>query len=124
MEQGARPEAGYAFTVAPLGVKDKVIVGVAGAEFGVRGFLAAFDGYEPDWDVLRAFGQPVYFVLGGRSNPDLYALMAERLAQVFSDFTLDVSASREQEIVGVAVVTMFLKPTFSIDYIKVIMNLA
>ena len=36
----------------------------------------------------------------------------------------DVSATREQEITGVAVVTMFLKPTFSIDYVKVIMNLA
>jgi alcohol dehydrogenase (cytochrome c) len=41
--KGARPEAGYAFTVAPLVVKNSIIVGVAGAEFGVRGFLAAFD---------------------------------------------------------------------------------
>ena len=40
---GARPEAGYAFTVAPLIVKNLVIIGAAGAEFGVRGFLAAFD---------------------------------------------------------------------------------
>jgi alcohol dehydrogenase (cytochrome c) len=40
---GARPEAGYSFTVAPLIVKDKVIIGAAGAEYGVRGFLAAFD---------------------------------------------------------------------------------
>jgi alcohol dehydrogenase (cytochrome c) len=40
---GARPEAGYGFTLAPLVVKDKVIVGSAGGEFGVRGFLAAID---------------------------------------------------------------------------------
>ena len=40
---GARPEAGYAFTLAPLVVKDKVIVGSAGGEYGIRGFLAAFD---------------------------------------------------------------------------------
>jgi hypothetical protein len=46
------------------------------------------------------------------------------LNEALTDFTLDVSATREQEIVGVAVVTIFLKPTFSIDYIKVIMNLA
>jgi alcohol dehydrogenase (cytochrome c) len=39
----ANPNAGYALTLAPLVVKDKVIVGVAGAEFGIRGFLAAFD---------------------------------------------------------------------------------
>jgi alcohol dehydrogenase (cytochrome c) len=35
--------AGYALTVAPLVVKDNVIVGVAGGEFGIRGFIAAFD---------------------------------------------------------------------------------
>ena len=28
---------------APLVVKDKVIVGAAGGEFGIRGFLAAYD---------------------------------------------------------------------------------
>jgi alcohol dehydrogenase (cytochrome c) len=38
-----RPEAGYALTVAPLVVKDKVIVGTAGGEYGIRGFLAAYD---------------------------------------------------------------------------------
>ena len=39
----AKPEAGYALTVAPLVVKDKVIVGTAGGEYGIRGFLAAYD---------------------------------------------------------------------------------
>jgi alcohol dehydrogenase (cytochrome c) len=39
----AEPAAGYAMTMAPLVVKDKVIVGVAGGEFGVRGFIAAFE---------------------------------------------------------------------------------
>jgi alcohol dehydrogenase (cytochrome c) len=34
---------GYAFTVAPLVVKDKVIVGVSGGEFGIRGFIDAYD---------------------------------------------------------------------------------
>ena len=34
---------GYAFTLAPLVVKDKVIVGVAGGEFGIRGFIDAYD---------------------------------------------------------------------------------
>jgi alcohol dehydrogenase (cytochrome c) len=34
---------GYALAVAPLVVKDKVIVGVAGGEYGIRGFMAAFD---------------------------------------------------------------------------------
>ena len=38
-----RPEAGYALTVAPLVVKDKVIVGPAGGEFGIRGYIVALD---------------------------------------------------------------------------------
>ncbi|HWW85223.1 MAG TPA: PQQ-binding-like beta-propeller repeat protein, partial [Vicinamibacterales bacterium] len=34
---------GYSGTTAPLVVKDKVIVGIAGAEYGIRGFIAAYD---------------------------------------------------------------------------------
>lgn len=33
----------YSITAAPLAVKDKIIVGIAGAEYGVRGFLDAYD---------------------------------------------------------------------------------
>lgn len=39
----ADPSAGYAMTLAPLVVKDKVIIGVAGGEFGIRGFISAYD---------------------------------------------------------------------------------
>jgi alcohol dehydrogenase (cytochrome c) len=39
----ANAGAGYALTLAPLVVKDKVIVGTAGGEYGIRGFLAAYD---------------------------------------------------------------------------------
>jgi alcohol dehydrogenase (cytochrome c) len=42
-EPAGDPKEGYAFTVAPLVVKDKVIAGTAGGEFGVRGFIAAWD---------------------------------------------------------------------------------
>ena len=35
-------EAGYSGTVAPLVVKDKVILGIAGGEFGIRGFVDAY----------------------------------------------------------------------------------
>src|SRR5262245_58364542 len=34
---------GYSITHAPLIVKDKVIVGVGGGEYGIRGFVAAYD---------------------------------------------------------------------------------
>ena len=39
----AKPESGYSFTLAPLIVKNKVIVGPSGGEYGIRGFIAAFD---------------------------------------------------------------------------------
>jgi alcohol dehydrogenase (cytochrome c) len=39
----AKASSGYALTHAPLIVKDKVIVGTAGGEYGIRGFIAAFD---------------------------------------------------------------------------------
>jgi alcohol dehydrogenase (cytochrome c) len=34
---------GYSMTAAPLAVKDKVVVGISGGEFGIRGFLDAYD---------------------------------------------------------------------------------
>ena len=37
------PKLGYSITHAPLVVKNKVIVGLAGAEYGIRGFIAAYD---------------------------------------------------------------------------------
>jgi alcohol dehydrogenase (cytochrome c) len=39
----SKPDLGYSFTMAPLVVKDKVIMGPAGGEYGIRGFIAAFD---------------------------------------------------------------------------------
>ena len=33
----------YSITLAPLVIKDKVIIGVGGAEYGIRGFVAAYD---------------------------------------------------------------------------------
>lgn len=34
--------AGYSITVAPLAIKDKIIVGVSGGEYGVRGLIDAY----------------------------------------------------------------------------------
>ena len=61
---------------------------------GVRAFLDAFDNGDLDTEALRAFGRPVYFALGGRSNPDYYGRMAERLAATFPDFTLETFPER------------------------------
>ena len=43
---------------------------------------------------LRNLTRPVYFALGGRSNPNNYKYMAERASSIFPDFTLDVFEER------------------------------
>src|SRR5688500_589420 len=39
----ADPEMGYSQTVAPTIYQDKVILGISGAEYGIRGFISAYD---------------------------------------------------------------------------------
>jgi pimeloyl-ACP methyl ester carboxylesterase len=56
---------------------------------GLAAVVHAFERATLDLDVLRRFDRPVYFALGGGSNPDLYAPIAERLATIFPDFTLE-----------------------------------
>ena len=66
-----RPEAGYALTPAPLVVKDKVIVGPAGGEYGIRGFIAAFDAKtgKEVWrfNTIPGPGEPGHETWGGDS---------------------------------------------------------
>ena len=46
------------------------------------------------------------------------------LDEMLIRYQLDVTATRVQEINGIALVTMTLQPTFSIDFVKVIMTLS
>jgi alcohol dehydrogenase (cytochrome c) len=41
----APPSAGYSFSMAPLAAGGKIVVGASGGEFGIRGFV---DAYDPD----------------------------------------------------------------------------
>jgi pimeloyl-ACP methyl ester carboxylesterase len=61
---------------------------------GILAFLDAFAHFRLDLDGLRSFERPVYCAVGGRSNPDYFLRQAHRLAQVFSDFTLEVYDAR------------------------------
>lgn len=45
------------------------------------------------------------------------------LDEMLTTYTLQVTATRQQEINGIALVTLTMQPTFSIDFVKVIMNL-
>ena len=61
---------------------------------GIRAFIRAFDEGELDLGALRRFTRPVYFALGGRSNPDYFAQIAQRLQAVFPDFTVETFPER------------------------------
>jgi pimeloyl-ACP methyl ester carboxylesterase len=61
---------------------------------GLRALLDTFSSSTLDVDRLRAFPGPVYFALGGMSNPDYFGRMAERARAIFADFTLDVFQER------------------------------
>jgi pimeloyl-ACP methyl ester carboxylesterase len=60
----------------------------------LHAILRAFYASDLDLDALRRFDRPVLFALGGRSHPDYYPPMAERLARVFPDFTVEVFPDR------------------------------
>ena len=61
---------------------------------GLRTFIKTLRASALDLDRLRAFEQPVLFVLGAKSNPDYYGRMAERASALFPDFTLEVFEER------------------------------
>jgi pimeloyl-ACP methyl ester carboxylesterase len=61
---------------------------------GVRAIIDALDRADVGAYALGAFDRPVYFALGGRSNPDYFARMAERLGRIFPDFELETFAER------------------------------
>ena len=65
----AEPEAGYALTLAPLVVKDKVIVSVAGGEYGIRGFVSAYDVEtgEEEWRFYTIPGRAIRGMRRGRA---------------------------------------------------------
>jgi alcohol dehydrogenase (cytochrome c) len=61
----------YSFTVAPLAVKNEVIVGVSGGEYGIRGFIAAYDAATGRrlwrFDTVPAVGEPGHDTWAGDS---------------------------------------------------------
>lgn len=61
---------------------------------GLAALTRSFKTYDLDRDALRGFQAPVYFALGELSSPVQYRRMADRLAGVFPDFTLEVFEGR------------------------------
>jgi len=98
------PSAEYIRAFMQLGVKPGVALPpppegepppwMAQRPAGIRAFLHTFDTYDLDGDALRTFTRPVYYALGGLSNPDQYGEIASRLGRVFPDFELEVFEDR------------------------------
>lgn len=84
-------------------------------DFARNGTRAAADPF-----IGKLNNERVRAALKGSINSHL-ADMTER--EMLRAYTLDVTATRDQEIRGIAQVTMVVQPTFSIDYIRVIMYL-
>jgi len=61
---------------------------------GLHALLRTFFISDLDLGALRRFDRGVWFALGGRSHPDQYARIAERLAGVFPDFTVELFPDR------------------------------
>ena len=72
---------GYSGTVAPLAVKNMVLVGTAGAEFGIRGFVDAYDAATGK----RAVALP--HRAGARANPA--AILGQRCVDARRRLHLD-----------------------------------
>jgi alcohol dehydrogenase (cytochrome c) len=68
--QVADYRAGYSKTAAPLIVKDKVVTGIAGGEFGIRGFVDAYNAEtgQLDWRT---------HTIPGPDNPDVQTWSGE-----------------------------------------------
>ena len=82
------------------------------AKFGVRSAAEPFIGLLNNDRVRKA--------LKGSINGFLADMVTD---EMLVSYELDVTATRDEEIRGIARVTMTLRPTFSIDYIKVVMFL-
>jgi hypothetical protein len=82
------------------------------AKFGVRSAAQPFIGLLNNDRVRKAMKGSINGFLAGMVDDEMLV-----------GYELDVTATREEEIRGIARVTMTVKPTFSIDYIKVTMFL-
>lgn len=82
------------------------------ARFGVRSAAQPFIGLLNNDRVRKAMKGAINGFLAGMVDDEMLV-----------GYELDVTASRDDEIRGIAKVTMTVKPTFSIDYIKVTMFL-
>jgi len=84
--QIADPEAGYSETMAPVAVDGKVLIGTNGGEYGIRGFVKAFDANDGKllwtFDTIPEQGHEGTFATKDATQRDLHRDIAAEKAQL------------------------------------------
>ena len=88
--QVANPDKGEVVTGAPLVVKDMAITGVAGAEYGIRGWIAATD-LKTHKEVWRTYTIPTKGEVGANTWSDSHDAMANGGGSTWVTGTYDAS---------------------------------
>ncbi len=84
--QVADPEDGYSETMAPVAVNGKILIGTNGGEYGIRGFVKAYDAKDgkPLWSfaTVPETGHEGVFATKDATNRDLHRDIAAEKAQL------------------------------------------
>ena len=84
--QIADPEAGYSETMAPVAVNGKVLIGTNGGEYGIRGFVKAFDANDGKllwtFDTIPEQGHEGTWATKDATQRDLHRDIAAEKAQL------------------------------------------
>ncbi len=83
--QIADPEAGYSETMAPVAVNGKVLIGTNGGEYGIRGFVKAYDANDGKllwtFDTVPAKGHEGVWAVNDATNRNMKRDIAAEKAQ-------------------------------------------
>jgi alcohol dehydrogenase (cytochrome c) len=84
--QIADPEAGYSETMSPVAVNGKVLIGTNGGEYGIRGFVKAYDANDGKllwtFDTVPAKGHEGMWAVNDSTNRNLHRDIAAEKAQL------------------------------------------
>ena len=84
--QIADPEAGYSETMAPVAVNGKVLIGTNGGEYGIRGFVKAFDAKDGKllwtFDTVPAKGHEGVWAVNDATDRNMHRDIAAEKAQL------------------------------------------
>jgi len=87
--QIADPEAGYSETMAPVAVNGKILIGTNGGEYGIRGFVKAYDANDGKllwtFDTVPAKGHEGTWAVNDATNRNLHRDIAAEMAQLAKD---------------------------------------